>query len=293
MNLPRYWLGSKLTGLSEKDFDMRTLACIALFFLQSSTALAWGNGQSGNAQTDKVSECNNPPYSTHDFVADHALFMLPSIERSWLEERRTLYLLGTEAPDNDDIPLACGGPHTGYDDKGKGHSVEWAWGYADFRVINGKKKDRAAVRAQEEYDKAVSAYNADELDNAAFYLGAMAHYIGDVSQYGHSVPFENIHSPYESWVGRRTKSRTDSLFNLYISVDNLVRRRPYTAVKRISKITAGGKGDIYRAFKMDSEYANKSNTNVGYMRSIGKSINLGANELADVLHTFYLNVVNP
>jgi hypothetical protein len=24
---------------------------------------------------------------------------------------------------------------------------------------------------------------------AAFYLGAMAHYIGDVSQYGHTVPF--------------------------------------------------------------------------------------------------------
>ena len=113
-----------------------------------------------------------------------------------------------------------------------------------------------------------------------------------MSQYGHSVPFEQVHGPYESWVGRRTKSRTDSIFNEFIVVDTLVRRKPYTAVKRISKATAGGKGDILHAGKMDGEFANKSNTNVAYVKSIGKSINLGSNELADVLHTFHLNVVS-
>ena len=43
---------------------------------------------------------------------------------------------------------------------------------------------------------------------------------------------------------------------------------------------------------MDSEFADKSDTNLRYIKSIGKSINFGANELADVLHTFFLNVVS-
>ena len=34
----------------------------------------------------------------------------------------------------------------------------------------------------------------------------MAHYISDVSQYGHSVPLEHHYSDYEGWVGRRTDS---------------------------------------------------------------------------------------
>jgi hypothetical protein len=58
-------------------------------------------------------------------------------------------------------------------------------------------KDRAAQRAQEEYNKAAIAYRQGNSRAAAFHLGAMAHYIGDVSQYGHSVPNETHHSDYE------------------------------------------------------------------------------------------------
>ena len=47
--------------------------------------------------------------------------------------------------------------------------------------------DRAAVRAQEEDGKAVIAFGQDDPGHAAFFLGAMAHYIGDVSQYGPSL----------------------------------------------------------------------------------------------------------
>ena len=225
---------------------MRPLIWFCL--LLPAQVLAWGNGQSGNAQTNQADECANPPYSTHDFVADHALFMLPEHERQWLEQRRTFYLLGTEAPDNDDIPVACGTPNTGYDDRHKGHSVEWSGDWTDFRQTNGVKKDRAASRAQEEYNKAVEAYDAGELDHAAYFLGAMAHYIGDVSQYGHAVPFEAVHGKYESWVGRRTKSRSDSVFNEYIQANPLVRRTAYTAVKRVSKLTAGGRGPVLNTF---------------------------------------------
>ena len=145
---------------------------------------AWSNGPSGNPGTNAAAECTTPPYATHDWIADHAVTLIPEEERAWLRPHRAMYLIGTEAPDNDEIAVACGTPHRGYDDRLRGHSVEWSAGWTKMT------KDRAAVRAREEYQKAVVAYQAGDAKAAAFYLGAMAHYIGDVSQYGHAVPWE-------------------------------------------------------------------------------------------------------
>jgi zinc dependent phospholipase C len=267
---------------------MKYLAII--LFCIPTFAFGWKNGQDGNASTNDPSECSSPPYSTHDWIADRALALLPEEERSWLEPYKTLYLLGTESADNKHIPNECGTPHSGYDDRRKGHSVEWDSSFSNFLIVDGNRKDRAALRAQEEYSKAVIAYERGNLDHAAFYLGAMAHYIGDVTQYGHSYPNEVHHSDYEGWVGRRTKEFSPNEFDSYISLDNLTRRRPYTAVKRISKLTAKGDGMVLSAVEMDSLYSQK-NTHQGYKDSIGHSLNYGVNELADVLHTFYLNIV--
>lgn len=266
---------------------MRTLRCFlaAIFFVYPSLSTAWNNGQQGNASTDDPSECDDPPYATHDWIADRALALVPNSEKEWLLPHKTLYLLGTEAPDNNEIPDQCGAPNNGYDDRRKGHSVEWAEDWSD--MVDG----RAADRAQEEYEKAVAAYKSGNHSAAAFYMGAMAHYIGDVSQYGHSVPFEKHHSDYEGWVAARTKSFDDGPFAEYIKLDKLVQRKPYAAVKRISKITAGGKNKILWPTKMEQLYKEKENSQE-YIDSIGYSLNLGINELADVLHTFYLKVVN-
>ena len=156
------------------------------------TSLTWSNGPSGNATTNKASECSNPPYSTHDWIADHALALLPDDEKAWLVPHKTMYLLGTEAPDNNDIPDACGGPNNGYDDRSRGHSVDWNTDHSEMT------ETRAARRAQEEYSEAIIAFDEGDSDEAAFYLGAMAHYVGDVSQYGHTCPDEDdaIHSNY-------------------------------------------------------------------------------------------------
>jgi hypothetical protein len=268
---------------------MRTSVTFTLFLttaliLLPQSSQGWGNGQSGNAQTDEASECSSPPYSTHDWIADHALALLPTEERAWLEPHKTLYLLGTEAPDNNDIPDACNGPNNGYDDRRRGHSITWNENFTE--MIN----DRPARRAKEEYDKAVMAFEEGDSQAAAFYLGAAAHYIGDVSQYGHSVPDEQVHSPYEGWVGRRTDKFDDGVFESYIELDRLVRRTPYTATKRISRVTAKGQGKILSAAEMDSLYSEKAG-NQKYLDSIGHSLNYGVNALADVLHTFYLHMV--
>ena len=248
----------------------------------AAVTLAWSNGPAGNATTNLASECDDPPYATHDWIADHALALLPTEEAAWLQPHRTMYLLGTEAPDNDDIPVACGAPNTGYDDRRRGHSVDWNDDHSEM------VEDRAAFRALQEYDKAVDAFADGEFSAAAFYLGAMAHYIGDVSQYGHTCRCEDHHSDYEHWAKRRTDSFNEGVFESYIQGGNLTRRRPFTAVRRISRAVSMGQGDLMSAEEMDAHYGNRDQE---YLDSVGAALNIGVNELADVLHRFWLNEV--
>ena len=250
----------------------------------SVLALARSNGPAGNATTNQASECSNPPYATHDWIADHALALLPANESAWLQPHKTMYLLGTEAPDNDDIPAACGAPNTGYDDRRRGHSVNWNNDHSEM------VEDRAAFRALDEYDKAVDAFADGDSSAAAYYLGAMAHYIGDVSQYGHVCRCETTahHGGYENWAKRRTDSFNEGFFESHIQADNLVRRRPFTAVRRISRAVSMGQGDLLSAEDMEAHYNNKDQE---YLDSVGAALNVGVNELADVLHRFWLNEV--
>jgi hypothetical protein len=260
------------------------LLAATLFLGFAPTISAWNNGQSGNANTDTAAECSNPPYATHDWIAEQALMLLPQAERDRLMPFKAVYQVGTEAPDFKHIRTACQTPHPGYDGRSQGHSVEWP------ATGSNMVKDRAAQRAQEEYNKAAIAFRQGNPQAAAFYLGAMTDYIGDVSQYGHSVPFETPerHSAYERFVATRTASFGAAEFQSFIVLDSLVRRSAYTAVKRISRVTARGEAAILSAAQMESLWSTKPQN---YMESIGHSLNLGVNELADVLHTFFLNVV--
>jgi zinc dependent phospholipase C len=235
------------------------------------------------SKTDTAAECDHPPYATHDWIADQALALLPDAEKAWLLTLKSVYLLGTEAPDFNGIPTACQTPNHGYDDRNLGHSVEWAANWSKMT------KDRAATRAQEEYNKAALAYRQGNPRAAAFYLGAMAHYVGDSSQYGHTIPNEQHHSDYEGWVAQRTASFSGGTFETYIVNEPRVRRSAYVAVKRISLTVARGKAPILSALQMDASWATKPQP---YLDSIGHSLNLAVNELADVLHSFFANVVD-
>ncbi len=177
-------------------------------------------------------------------------------------------LLGTEAPDSSQIPAECGGPNTGYGDTGLGHSVEWKADHSGF--VAGR--DRCALRAREEYAKAVDAFEDGDEAAAAFFLGAMAHYVGDSSQFGHTYPDEVNHSNHESWTATRTDSFNEGHFEQYIQASSLVRRRPYTAVKRISLRVFRGEGAILPATTMDSKYRNDRDQ--AFIDSTGNALNL-------------------
>jgi hypothetical protein len=117
----------------------------------------------------------------------------------------------------------------------------------------------------------------------------MAHYIGDVSQYGHSLRDEVHHSDYEVWAAGRTDSFNAGAFESAIALGSLVHRSPFVAARRISHATFAGQGNILSASRMDALFPTKPPE---FIASVKAFLNLAVNELADVLHTFFVNVVS-
>ncbi len=60
-------------------------------------------------------------------------------------------------------------------------------------------------------------------------------------------------------------------------------------MKRISLKVFRGAGAILLATKMDAKY--KNDRDQAFLDSTGNALNLAVNELADVLHRFFLNEV--
>jgi hypothetical protein len=133
------------------------------------------------------------------------------------------------------------------------------------------------------------SYHREDRRAAAFYLGAMAHYVGDVSQYGHSVPNETHHSDYERFVASRTGSFNAGNFESYIALDSLVRRSAYTAVKRISLANGSRQGGDTLGCGDGQPVAHQGSSVPRQHRALAEP---RRNELADVLHTFFLNVLS-
>jgi hypothetical protein len=111
--------------------------------LLGSPGFAWNNGHTGNFNTDTAAECSSSPHATHDWIADHALALLPDAEKAWLLPFEAVYLLGTEAPDFKSIPAACQTPHSGYVDRTLGHSVEWP--ATGPNMVKGRATQRSSV----------------------------------------------------------------------------------------------------------------------------------------------------
>jgi hypothetical protein len=257
------------------------LSTLLLLVILAVSLEAWSGGPGGVTLTGRMDDCGDAMHSVHDWIADHARALLPPEERAWLDPFRNMYLLGTKAPEHRDIPPTCGTPNTGYGDRYSGDPP----GTDSAGTIVAL----AGMRAQQEYDNAVDAFADGDLTAAAYYLGAMAYYIGDVSQHGHAYPTEEQRAAYSRWLGGYTSDFTAGVFESYVEAGSLVRRRPYTAVTRIAKATSEGQGDVLPAAEMHALFPDKERE---WLDSVGASLNLASNEIAGVLHRFYLNEVS-
>ena len=257
-------------------FGVSFLLVASLAIGLNAGALGWSNG---GYSTDP----SNPKYGTHDWIAEHALDWLPAQEKQFLLDNKASYLYGTELPDNDQAPDGIG-------DARFTHHI--------YFFANGSvQDDAAAVRARDEYAKAVSAFNAGNLSQAAKLLGVVTHYISDMAVFGHVMGASTawgteVHhtDDYEPYVQGRTDSYEDE-FNSFLVFDgNRGTISAYDAALILANDTTFDADGHLTCVWMDQNY-NWSNS--AFRNRAGESLNLAVNIVTDVLHTFYTEATIP
>ena len=246
-----------------------TLVLFSGMCTSCNVVFGWSNG-------GYSSDPSNPDYGTHDWIAQHALDWLPQQEKQFILDNLMTYLYGTELPDN-------GGAPDGIGDTTKHHVYYFASG--------SLQEDDSALRAKQEYDKAVSFYQNGNKIEAAKTLGIMAHYIADVAVFGHVMGSstdwgaEAHHSDYEDYVNDRT-TQYDSTFNTYLSFDGvLANTSAYNATLTLAYDTTFDLDGDFTCIWMDQNYDWNNPT---FKNRCGESLNSAVNLVADVLHMFYL-----
>jgi len=259
----------------------RLSGILILTIIFTSPVHPWSNG---GYSTD----FNTPKYGTHDWLAEHALDFLPKQSRIWIDQNKNAYLLVTEAPDNSKLKKMN---YPGYGDVRKQHIYFLVDGSG---VVPGE--DDAALRAQEEYDKAKKALESQDFQAAAYYAGSMSHYIADVAVFGHVMgknsPWgnEKHHSDYEKYVQRRTDRYIDGAFEIYLIFDGELDATitAYQATYKVGYITTFGNGKTMPCMWMDKNNHWKNQT---FKDSCGDSLNRATNAITDVLYRLSTAVI--
>ena len=187
--------------------DCTGLVC-AILVLSFAPLSAWKNPR-------QSATLNTPIFGTHDRVAFKGYVLAG--RPAFIKNNLNRFFIGTEAPDNGFKPADAEGA---YRDAAACHCILFD--------ENGKvTKDRAELRVRQEFDKAVRALADGKRSLAAFYAGALAHYMGDLGQFYHIMGAESHwgsedqtrHSAYEVAVEKTVdfQDRTSTLFEGFIS----------------------------------------------------------------------------
>jgi len=243
---------------------MLLLVLLCAIGIQPQT-IAWSNG-------GYSSNPDNPDYGTHDWMADKAL-AIQTIDTSFLKTTyHARFLLGTEAPDNN-----------AYIGDSTNHHVYY---YSSGALQDGK----SAIRASQMYQIALGYLASHDLDDAAYYIGAMTHYVSDVGVFGHTMGSgtdwgaEDHHSDYENTI----QSMTGYLSSpTGVSLGN---SDAYAATLDLAnRITFGG-GVIMPNIWMDTNYNWEDST---FVTSAMASLNSSVAAVAAVVNHLLVEAGSP
>jgi Zinc dependent phospholipase C len=235
-------------------------------------------------------------FGAHDYIAFKALDRAPAAKVAFIKQR---LFIGTEAPDtNKKIPSVTEG---GYMDSLKCHCILFA---EDLTITKAHARDRI----REEFDRAVAALAANKKERAAFFAGAMAHYLGDLSQFHHMMGTEShwgaedqtVHAAYESAVDRCVDFMThgSSLLDPFLAPVTVEGDTPEDIAEAVALFVERGGDDAetpgmmnMRALELrmagklgkpeqwTTEFRNRTGTNVNFaVNAIGKLLEMIADE---------------
>lgn len=206
---------------------------------------------------------------------------MPKNEKDFILKNLAVYLYGTELPDNGQASDGMG---------------DIAMHHVYYRADRSLKSGASAIRAQEEFELAVSLYRAGNIPEAVKRLGAMAHYISDIAVFAHMMETSTDwgegmhHSDYENYVNRMTSSY-DNEFNAFLSFDGALEEiSAYNAALFLAFDTTFDKDEGLTCVWMDRNYDWE---NPVFRKRCGESLNLAVNPISDVLHTFYITIFPP
>jgi hypothetical protein len=203
---------------------------VALFLTILSPCVdAWSNG-------GYSADPDNPDYGTHDWIADMALTLQTRDVTFLSATYHSLFLLGTEAPDNPE-----------YIGDTMNHHVYF---YASGQL----QDDICAQRASQIYQTALDYLLVKDYRNAAYDIGVLTHYVADVGVFGHTMGAytdwgaEVHHSDYENEI----ESMIDSLsLPAGLILEN---SDAYEATLNLAEVVTFGSGTIRSNVWMDTNY---------------------------------------
>jgi hypothetical protein len=261
----------------------RALVCF-LVVLSLTPLSAWKN-------PSKSESLNTPVFGTHDWIAfkGYVLAGRPAFIKNHLNR----YFIGTEAPDNGFKPSNAEGA---YRDATLCHCIL-------FDEDGEVTKDRAELRVRQEFDKALEALADGNPPLAAFYAGALAHYMGDLGQFYHIMGSQShwgsedqvLHSAYEVAVEKtiRFQNRTSTLFESFISPIAVGGDTPEEIARTVALRTERGTSTSGRTpGVMDQRFAELKAEGIhlkpdmwddAFRTQTGQNINVAANGIAKLL----------
>lgn len=271
---------------------MRKIVASLLFvFVLSVNGMSWGNA-------GKSTSASKPKFAMHDWIALEGYKLAKQdADLKWLTDNLDMYLYGTEAPDFGVLKSVINQLHPGigYKDSVKCHCIL-------FDKNEGVVNDRMEVRVKEEFDKAKAALANHNHKLAAFYAGAMAHYIGDLSQFMHLMgkgsrwgsEDQKIHHAYEVVADNKIdpENRTSVAFEDYVTKRSVNGSTPEIIALNVAKFVERGEidglapGAMYREWnklRAQKRGSDPAKWSENFRNQTGHNINQSMNGVAKLL----------
>ena len=241
-------------------------------------------------------------FGTHDWILWKGyLLAKDDVDLAWLNSQRHYAFFGTEAPDLGKSKLQKSFRNQidgNYRDTSPCHCILYNDNEEMFQPF-------AANRVEAEFAKAKAAIEDENWRLAAFYVGAMSHYIADLSQFMHLMGSgsrwnggigedQDVHADYEKVFENRVNFQTKKLplMEDYIEAATITADNPRAIAIEVGLFTDTGggtdqtPGEMYETilgYHEDGIHMKPDEWDQDFLDQSGKNINKAANAIAKLL----------